>query len=188
MVGSKTFIIHRAPLALPRTLPIPLPMPVPLRPVCDVPRLPTVLLDPPATCPVPLILPPLPAPLPLPLVPLGPRTVVPACRCLSSSSALRRASSLLLSSSAALLSAACAFKTISFSISATSALAPFQLGFSINRWLCSVCERIRIHVFKSVDADDTVRETVCENNQYVRSRGSSHGALHPYFLWRIQDC
>ena len=124
---------HLTPRARPLVPPRPLPMPVPLLPVCDVPRLPPdKLFDPPATYPVPLI-PPLPVPLPLPLVPLAPRTEVPACRCLSSSSALRLASSRRLSSSAALLSACCAFNTISFSISATSWLAPCQLGFRISR-------------------------------------------------------
>lgn len=151
---------HLTPRARPLVPPRPLPMPVPLLPVCDEPRpVPDTLLVPPATYPVPLML-PLPVPLPLPLVPLVPRIAVPACRCLSSSSSLRLASSRLLSSSAALLSAACAFKTISFSKSATSWLAPCQLGFKINRWLCSVCDSIRIQVFRSVEADVTVRETV----------------------------
>jgi hypothetical protein len=135
-------------------------MPVPLT-VCDVPRPPPdKLLDRPATYPVPLIL-PLPVPLPRPLLPLVPRTAVPACRCLSSSSALRLVSSRRLSSSAALLSAACAFNTISFSIFATSWLAPCQFGLRIKRWLCSVCDSIRIQVFRSVEADVTVRDTVC---------------------------
>lgn len=151
------FITHLTPLGLPLVPPTPLPMPVPLLPSCEPPLVNPVKLPP---APYPLLALPL-APLPLPL-PRAPRTAVPACLCLSSSSAFRRASSLLLSSSAALLSAACAFITNSFSTSATSWLAPCQFGFMMSRWLCSVCERIRVQELSSVDADVTVRETVCD--------------------------
>jgi hypothetical protein len=34
------------------------------------------------------------------------------------------------------------------------------LGFRINRWLCSVCDRIRVHVLRSVEAEVTVFDTV----------------------------
>lgn len=110
-------ISHFTPLA--RPLAVPLPIPDPLGAGTCEPPLPDVILDPPVLGPYPELK-ALPTPLPLPLVPLAPRTAVPACLCLSSSSAFRLASSRLLSSSAARLSAACAFSTCSFSISATS--------------------------------------------------------------------
>lgn len=106
-------------------------------------------------------------PLTLPLV--MPRPIpralddvaVPATLRLSSSSALLRASSRRCSASAARLSASCCFLSASFSSSVMSFVAPFHSGLRINRWLCSVCERIRVQVFSNVEALSTVLETVC---------------------------
>ena len=121
----QSIIAHLTPLARPLAVPLPVPVPILEPPLadgaCKLPlELPAVLLD--LFRPYPeLDAPVLPTARPLPLVPLvPPLTVVPACLCLSSSSALRLASSRLLSSSAALLSAAWTFRTCSFSISATS--------------------------------------------------------------------
>lgn len=47
-----------------------------------------------------------------------------------------------------------------------SAEAPFQEGFRRRRWLCSVCERMDVHVFRRVEAFDTVRDTVYSFRQY----------------------
>lgn len=94
-------------------------------------------------------------PRPGPVV-LGP-TVVSRCLC---SSALRRASPRRLSSSAALRSAAAALAAASLSMSARSCDAPFQDGFRSSRWLCSVCDRMRVHVLRRVEAVLTVLETV----------------------------
>lgn len=118
-------------------VPIPLPRAVAL----VVPRVPRVLT--------------LPRPVPALL------ELAVASRCLWVSSARRRASARLLSSSAALRSAAAALAAASFSMSARSCVAPFQVGFKMSLWLCSVCERIRVHVLRSVEAALTVFETVC---------------------------
>lgn len=41
----------------------------------------------------------------------------------------------------------------------------------MRRWLCSVCERIRVQVFKSVEAEVTVLETVYITLVFVEYRG-----------------
>lgn len=116
-------------------------------------------------------------PIPLPravalVVPLTPRVLtlprtgpvllepVAVSRCLCSS-ARRRTSARRLSSSAALRSAAAALAAASLSMSARSCDAPFQDGFRSSRWLCSVCDKMRVHVLRRVEAVFTVLETVC---------------------------
>ena len=94
-------------------------------------------------------------------VPLAPGPTAAAASLLRSSSArLRSASAFRLSSSSARLSRAACFKRSSFSISLRSSLAPCQLGFRINRWLCSVWLRIRVQVLSKVEAVLTVCDTV----------------------------
>ena len=104
---------------------------------------------------------PLPDPLPLPLLtflPLSP----PVSDFLRSTSSLAFSfSSLLRASSNSFLSLSCSFINPSFSISAISALAPFQFVFKISRELCSVCERMRVQVLRREEAFETVAETVC---------------------------
>lgn len=78
----------------------------------------------------------------------------------SSSSALRAAASRCCCSASSRRSAACCLWMASFSMSATSWVAPCQLGFRIKRWLCSVWDSILVHVFRRVDADVTVFDTV----------------------------
>lgn len=77
----------------------------------------------------------------------------------SSSSRRRRTSSLRSSSSAALRASACCFRSASASISAKSLVAPFHVGSRIKRWLCSVCDRMRVQVLRSEEAFETVLET-----------------------------
>lgn len=87
--------------------------------------------------------------------------VVGGCaRFLASSSAFRAAASRCLCSSCSRRSAACCLRIASFSMSATSCVAPCQLGLRISRWLCSVWDRIRVQVLSSVEAELTVRDTV----------------------------
>lgn len=86
---------------------------------------------------------------------------VPAMRALSCSSALRRTSSRRRSSSAALRSAACCRAAASASMSCRSWAEPCQLGLRMSRWLCSVCERMRVQVLRRVEALVTVWETLC---------------------------
>lgn len=102
----------------------------------------------------------------VPLVPLVPdprpaAELVPARRALSCSSALRRTSSRRRSSSAALRSRACCRAAASASMSCRSWVEPFQLGLRMSRWLCSVCERMRVQVLRRVEALSTVWETFC---------------------------
>lgn len=77
----------------------------------------------------------------------------------SSSSRRRRRSSFRSSSSAALRAAACCLRSASASISAKSSVAPFHVGSRMRRWLCSVCDRMRVQVLRSVEAFETVLET-----------------------------
>lgn len=79
---------------------------------------------------------------------------------LSSSSAFRAAASLCRCSSCSRLSAACCLSRASCSMSAMSCDAPCQLGSRMRRWLCSVCDKMRVQVLSNVDAESTVRETV----------------------------
>jgi len=64
----------------------------------------------------------------------------------SSSSALRAAVSLLCCSSYCRRCASWRRLCSSFSISAMSCVAPCHCGLRIRRWLCSVCERMRVQV------------------------------------------
>jgi hypothetical protein len=120
--------------------PLAVPIPLPRTPALVVPRTPRVLARPRV---VPAVL-----------------EVAVASRCLCSSSTRRRNSFRRLSSSAVLRSAAAALAAASLSTSARSCDAPFHEGFRSSRWLCSVCERIRVHVFRRVEAVLTVLETV----------------------------
>lgn len=85
----------------------------------------------------------------------------PSLRFSSSSSRRRRRSSRLCSSSAALRSAARCLSSASASCSARSSVAPFQPGWRMRRWLCSVCDRMRVQVLRRVEALETVFETTC---------------------------
>lgn len=100
-------------------------------------------------------------PLVKPREPLLAPAATACARFFSSSSAFLAAASLRWCSSCSLRSAACCLAAASFSISAMSFVAPCHLGFRISLWLCSVCERVRVHVFSNVEAELTVRETVC---------------------------
>lgn len=108
----------------------------------------------------PLVVPRTPRELTLPRVVLTLLELAPDSRCLWSSSARRLNSLRRLSSSAALRSAAAALAAASASMSARSCDAPFHEGFRSSRWLCSVCERMRVHVLRRVEAVLTVLETV----------------------------
>ena len=138
-------------------LPVPVPRPIPLIGrrvvVVDDPRAPVRLVLTLGVLPSPVLR---TVPRPVPLPPL-----VFAARRLSSSSALRAAASRCCWRACSRRSAACCLCIASFSLSATSWVAPCQLGLRINRWLCSVWDRIRVHVLRRVDADVTVLETVC---------------------------
>jgi hypothetical protein len=149
--------IHHEPRGRPLFIPKPLP-------ILDAPR-PDGRLDVSDKELEPALLPPRAVPRPLPRAPLVPRELRPGAveaslRFSSSSSRRRRSSSRLSSSSAALLSAANCLWRASASCSATSSVAPFQLGSKINRWLCSVCDSIRVQLFSSTEALFTVLDTV----------------------------
>lgn len=45
-------------------------------------------------------------------------------------------------------------------MSTRSCVAPFQLGFKMRRWLCSVCDKMLVQVLSKVDALLTVLDTV----------------------------
>lgn len=180
--------IHLIPLPMPVPVPVPLvpravrPVPKPL-PICDPAREPAlaILLFPnPDTfaldaAPPPRTIPPLPrVVLAPPLVPLPaanprPRPLVdddvavvvlpPASRLCSRSSTRRRASSRLRSSSAARRCTASCSTSFSSSIASRSLLAPFQSLLRMRRWLCSVCDRIRVQVLRRVEALVTVWDT-----------------------------
>lgn len=179
---------HRTPLLLPVPVPlVPLVVrdaPKPL-PICEPPRV--LELAPPTPEPVPgppLSMPPRVPPR-TPLTPLTPdprpaAEPVPAMRALSCSSAFRRASSRRRSSSAALRSRACWRAAASASMSCKSWVEPFQLGLRMRRWLCSVCERIRVQVLRRVEALSTVWETF-----YARAMCVSYLILH---AMRQQEC
>jgi hypothetical protein len=86
---------------------------------------------------------------------------------LGAASARRRSSSIFLAvasllawSSAARRSAACCRYISSSSIAATSCDAPCHCGLRMRRWLCSVCDRMRVHVWRRVEAFCTVLDTV----------------------------
>lgn len=81
-------------------------------------------------------------------------------RFVSSSSLRRRNSSRRCSSSRARRSASCCLCSASASCSARSSVVPFQLGLRMRRWLCSVCDRIRVQVLSRVEALLTVCVTV----------------------------
>lgn len=155
---------HRTPLLLPVPVPlVPLVVrddPKPL-PICEPPRM--LELAPPTPPPVPAPPRNMPPRVPprTPLTPLTPdprpaAEPVPAIRALSCSSALRWAASRRRSSSAALRSRACWRAAASASMSCRSWVEPFQLGLRMSRWLCSVCERMRVQVLRRVEALSTV--------------------------------
>lgn len=150
------------PLVLPKPLPIPeVALALPYIEGCPVSvRGATVDADIPRP---PLVIPPLPLAIPRPIPPRTELPLVvgaPTVLCRSSSSAFLRASSLRRSRSAACLSASCCFWSASFSMSCRSWVDPFQSVLRMSRWLCSVCERIRVQVLRRVDALSTVFETV----------------------------
>ena len=124
------------PLPLPRPLPIPLPIPLPALPGIVPPPL-AVPFTPPCpptpTYPDVEFVPAFPLPRPLPLDPLVALPAAVSTRLRSSSSAFRAAASRRWCSSISLLSAACCFSTLSFSIFATSWLAPRHEGLRIRR-------------------------------------------------------
>lgn len=78
----------------------------------------------------------------------------------AASSAFLAVASLCCSNSCWRRSAACCFNAASSSMSTISCEAPCQLGFSIKRWLCSVCERMRVHELTRYEAESTVWEMV----------------------------
>lgn len=121
---------------------------------------------------VALVVPRTPRVLTLPRV--GAELLEPAVasRCLCSS-ARRLTSARRRSSSAALRSAAAALAAASLSMSARSCDAPFQDGLRSRRWLCSVCDRMRVQVLRRVEAVFTVLETVCVVGPACISRGAS---------------
>lgn len=108
-----------------------------------------------------VVAPPLANPLTLPravprAIPLDDDGAEVANLFLSSSSAFLRSSSRRRSASAALRSASCCFCNASFSMSTRSCVAPFHSGLRISRWLCSVWDRMRVHVLSRVEALSTV--------------------------------
>lgn len=172
---------HFAPLVAPLVPRVVRPTPNPL-PICDparelrleelVPPTPLLLVVvPPRRIPRPLV-------VRAPLVPAAPRPrpvvdaadVVPAIRALSCSSSLRRISSRRRSASLRSRCLASSRSIFSASISSRSLLAPFQFLLRMRRWLCSVCDRIRVHVFRRVDALVTVWETLCNSGWSAFSR------------------
>ena len=167
-------LYHDSPLPLPRT-PMPLPMPLVVlpgaTPPLDVPLVPPC--PPTPTYPLPA----LPADVPLPLA-LGPLTLpftsAASLRLFSSSSAFLAAASRLCDSSTSFLSFSCCRSRFSFSASAISCVAPCHEGLRIRRWLCSVWERMRVHVWSNVEALDTVRET---DYQAVDVSSESYGEV-----------
>lgn len=108
------------------------------------------------------------------LVPLVPRRPLvdggASLLAVCSSSRRLRSSSRRRSSSAALRSAARCFSRASASCSARSSERPFQPGLRISRWLCSVCERILVHVFNRLDALATVWATTWGSHNPISMR------------------
>ena len=149
--GTTSFRFHMTPLDRPLVEPTPLP-------ILEAPRVPDAPDEELVSC---AVVPPrtvddlarVRAPLSL-IAPRVPRAVPDAAACLRSVSVSRflRSSSRLSSSSAALRSAARCLRRASASCSARSSVAPLQPGFSISRWLCSVCESIRVQLFKRIEA------------------------------------
>lgn len=113
-----------------------------------LPRTPRAIVEPLATLALPLV----------PRIDVEP----PSRRRSSSSSRRRWISNRRCSSSCARRSASCCRAMASASCCAMSSVTPFQLGWSSRRWLCSVCDRIRVHVLSRVDALLTVLDTVCK--------------------------
>lgn len=152
---------HSVPRPLPRPR-RPRPMPLLARPLVESLRLtPRPVCPPTPTYPVEVVEVEVPrgrVPLPLPLTAgFG----GPASAFLRSSSAFLAAASRRACSSAARRSTACFLWLSSSSMSAMSCVAPCHCGFRMRRWLCSVWERMRVHVWSSVEAFWTVLETVC---------------------------
>jgi hypothetical protein len=168
---------HQTPSCLHNPVPLPLdplvvPLPIPLAGLLvpiEPPRpielvFPLILVLPAATYPEDTA-PPALAPLPRPLVDVLLVTLLPIAlsltiRLLSSSSASLAAAAFRSCSSASLLSASRCRAYISCSASAMSCVVLPQFGLRMSRWLCSVCERIRVHVCMSWVADETVLFTL----------------------------
>lgn len=91
----------------------------------------------------------------------------PAMRFRSASSVARRRSSSLRSSSAARRCAASCCSRRSSSTASRSREAPRQSRSSRSRWLCSVCERMRVQVLRRVEALVTVWETLCTGGGWL---------------------
>jgi hypothetical protein len=149
---------HVEPLPLPRS---PRPMPLPARPPVDPLRLRPRPVCPPTPTYPPVVDVVVEAPRPLVTLPL------PLVLALGAASALRRSSSSLLAaasllacSSAARRSAACCRYVSSSSMATKSCDAPCHCGFRMSRWLCSVWDKMRVHVWSRVEAFWTVLETV----------------------------
>ena len=173
---------HSAPLPRPRPPRSPRPMPLPARALVESLRLtPRPVCPPTPTCPVEVVDAEAPrgrVPLPLPLVAgFG----GPASAFLRSSSAFLAAASLRACSSAARRSTACFLWVSSSSRSTMSCVAPCHCGFKMSRWLCSVWERMRVHVCRSVEAFWTVLETVCDGQWGGRVCMLVY--IHPCCLW-----
>lgn len=158
---------HSVPLPLPRPR-SPRPMPLPARPLVESLRLtPRPVCPPTPTYPVVVVDDEAPrGRVPLPR-PLAAGFGGPASAFLRSSSAFLAAASLRACSSAARRSTACFLWISSSSRSSTSWVAPCHCGFRMSRWLCSVWDRMRVQVWRSVEAFCTVFETVCVC-QYAR--------------------
>lgn len=169
-----------APVPVPRVPLAVLPAPNPL-PICDPALEPELVLlttdvfapDPPLKKPLPLVVVPLAAPR-VPLAPRVPAVAAPlARRCCSRSSNARRVSSRRRSASAARRCSARCSASLSSSMASRSRVAPAQSLLRIRRWLCSVCERMRVQVLRRVEALVTVWET----DYWVgKSQGGSAGS------------
>lgn len=187
-------VLHFAFDVQPRPLPLRPPRPIPLAVLPPAGPLPTPLCPPTPTYPpgvvrpVFVVLEALADPLPRspPLRPLVLAALVgrlaASVLLRSSSSALRAAASRRACSSRSRRSIACCCAIVSASISAKSWVAPCQLGSRMRRWLCSVAERIRVHVCKSVEAEVTVWFTVCRAS-VDRESDSLVEHEHAYWFW-----
>lgn len=96
----------------------------------------------------------------VPRTPVPLAVVPPASLRRSASSAARRSSSRLRCSSAARRCASSCCATRSSSTASRSRVEPCQSLLRRRRWLCSVCDRMRVHVLRRVEAFVTVLETV----------------------------
>lgn len=143
------------------------PLPIPLDDVPALPRPdpglavprtfdPLVLYEP-RVPPLPMTLPPTPLPL---LLGVFVAAICAASLFLASSSAFLAAASFRNTSSRCRRCSAACRSIASASAACTSAVEPAQCGERIKRWLCSVCDRMRVQVCSKVADEETVRETV----------------------------